>query len=350
MMGMDDVTPRIEAARHVADQARMYAQDAHDALDGLEGVDREAAIARLAAEGRRRIAEAALLAAEAARDAAEVAQLAAEAALGVVEVAQAGAESSRAVAEAAQAVAEIGRAGAEDAAREAELARRHLQEFLAMAAHDISGPLTLIAGYTDLLAAPVTSPDERDALVEGIRVATLQVTRLVEDVMDAGRVGAGEFRLRPEPLDLVALVRRVAGGQQTTSDRHRIVVDAPERLDGEWDPVRLGQVMVNLVSNAIKYSPDGGEVRIDVGREGDAALVRVADRGRGIRAADVRLLFRPFARLLRPEERGEVAGAGLGLYISHGIVLAHGGSIRAESEGPGAGSEFSVRLPLRARA
>ena len=342
-MGTDDHKPRteasIEAARHAAERARMHAQSA---LDELQAADRDAAIGRLAAEERQRIAEAALLVAETSRDAAGVAQA-------VAESARAGAETSQAMAETAQAVAETAQAGAEDAAREAQLARRHLQDFLAMAAHDIRGPLAAIAGYTDLLAYPDTPPEERRLALDAIQAAVLQMDRLVEDIVDAVRLGAGTFRLRPEPLDLVSLVEQVARGQRGTSGRHRILIDAPERLEGEWDPDRLGQVITNLISNAIKYSPAGGDVRIRVSQEGDMVVVSVSDQGRGIRAADVALLFRPFTRLLSPEEQATVNGTGLGLYISHGIVQAHGGRIWATSQGRNSGSEFSVRLPLRRR-
>lgn len=306
-MGIDNLRPHIEAARLSAERAQVQAQTA---LDELEAAREDATMEHLAAERGQRVAEAARLAAEAARDAAVFAQ-----------------------------------AGAEEAAREAELAHCNLQDFLAMAAHDIRGPLTAIAGYADLLAFPTTLLDQRDVALEAIQTAVFQMARLVEDIVDAGRVGAGAFTLHLESVDLVPLVQQVASGQQITTDKHRLVVDAPERLEGDWDPVRLAQVMSNLISNAIKYSPGGGDIRISVREEHDAALVCVADRGRGIRAADVRLLFRPFTRLISPKEQMELNGTGLGLYISFGIVKAHGGSIWATSEGEDEGSEFCVRLP-----
>jgi signal transduction histidine kinase len=314
-MGMEDIKPRIESARRAAERAQLHAQAA---LVELEAVRLDATTEQVAAERGQRMAEAAQLAAEAAQLAAEAARDAAESA----------------------------RDGAEAAAQEAELAQRNLQDFLAMAAHDIRGPLAAIAGYTDLLSIGNMLMDERERALDAIQSAVTQMDRLVEDIVDAGRLGAGAFHLRPEPLDLVSLVKRVASGQQGTSDRHRVLVDAPERLDGEWDPERLGQVMTNLISNAIKYSPAGGDVRIRVRREGDAAVVSIADQGTGIRAAYLPLLFRPFTRLLSPEEQVKVNGTGLGLYISYGIVQAHGGSIWATSHGPDTGSEFSVRLPL----
>jgi signal transduction histidine kinase len=310
-VGLDDIKSRIEAALGASEQARAHAQLA---LDELEAARRDAPRAQLAAERGQRIAEAARVAAEHARDAAERAK-----------------------------------ATAEDAVQEAELAHRHLQDFLAMATHDLRGPLASIAGYTDVLSF-TTRPDERDADLAAIQMVVLQMERLVQDIVEAGRLGAGAFHLRPEPLDLVPLVRQVASGQQTASGRHRVVIDAPERLEGEWDPDRLGQVMTNLISNAIKYSPPGGDITIGVRHEGDAAVVTISDRGRGIDPADMPLLFRPFTRLLPLDEQERVNGTGLGLYISDGIIRAHGGSIWATSQGVGTGSIFGVRLPLSSRA
>jgi signal transduction histidine kinase len=296
-MGIDDLRPRVEVSRLAAERAHQRVQAA---LNELEAARVDAATAQLAAED--------------ARDAAESAQVWAEA-----------------------------------ATREAELAQRRLQNFLAMAAHDIRGPLSAIAGYTDLLAARDTAPSERDVAADAVQTAVRQMDRLVEDIVAAGRLGAGTFRLRYAPLDLVPLIRQVVRGQQAASNRHRLLVEAPERLDGEWDPDRLGQVLTNLVSNAIKYSPAGGDVTITARREEDTAVVVVADRG-GIHPADLPLLFRPFTRLISPDEQARVPGTGLGLYISQGIVQAHGGLILATSEGESTGSEFTVRLPLRRRS
>lgn len=313
-MNLEGIKTRIEEAREAAERAHLHSQVA---LAGLSAGLLAASTGQLAAEHGQRVAEAAQLAAEAARDAAEAA---------------------RDAAEAAQAVAE-------DAAHEAEVAQRDLQNFLAMAAHDIRGPLAVIAGFADLLERPNTPPTERAVAVGAIQDAALRMDRLVADLVDAGRLGVGSFHLRPEQLDLVSLVQRVADGQQLTSDRHRILIDAPERLDGSWDADRLVQVVTNLLSNALKYSP-AGDVRVSVSQERESAVVRVADQGMGIRADDLQLLFRPFIRLITPEEQLRVPGTGLGLYISYGIVQAHGGSITVTSEGPGTGSVFIVRLPL----
>jgi signal transduction histidine kinase len=307
-MAVEDLKPHIEAAQSAAERARQHVQDT---LDELEAARADAQLEQLTAERGQRVAEAAQLAAEAARDAAEIAQTVAEA-----------------------------------ASQEAERAHLGLQNFLAMAAHDIRGPLTAIDGNADVLMAANAGPADRTFAADAIHAAVRQMDRLVGDIVDAGRLGAGAFLLHYQPLDLVSLVQDVARGQQVASDQHRIVINAPERLEGEWDLDRLGQVMTNLISNAIKYSPDGGNITITVLQEQDAAVVIVADQGSGINAADLPSLFRPFVRLLSPEERAHVRGTGLGLYISQGIVQAHGGRMSATSLGRGTGSAFTARLPL----
>ena len=302
---MEEARGRIERARRAAEQAWLHAEAA---LAESEGARTDAEAGQATAERARAVAGAAQHAAEAARDAAQLSQAAAEA-----------------------------------AAQEAELARRNLQNFLAMAGHDIRAPIAAILGYTELLADPTTPADVRERALAAIRAAALRMGRLVEDIVDAGRVGAGTFRLRLGPVDLVAVVQQVVDAQRGVSDRHRILVDAPDRLPGVWDADRLGQVLTNQVSNAIKYSPGGGEIGITVRRDGEEVVVSVSDHGVGFGPDDLPLLFQPFSRLYT---EGGIAGAGLGLYISQGIVRAHGGRLWATSKGPGRGSTFTMALPL----
>jgi signal transduction histidine kinase len=123
---------------------------------------------------------------------------------------------------------------------------------------------------------------------------------------------------------------------------HHLVLEAPERLVGNWDGGRVGQLLANLVSNAIKYSPAGGEVRVALDCIGGEACVRVSDQGIGMSPDQIERLFQPFTRLYRGQE---IHGLGLGLYISKAIAEAHGGRIWVESR-PGQGSTFTVTLPL----
>ena len=149
-----------------------------------------------------------------------------------------------------------------------------------------------------------------------------------------GKPGTGGFPLHPEPTDLSALVRQVAERLEPPSGQHRILVTAPDHLVGHWDPDRLGQVLTNQIGNAIKYSPDGGDVIVQLRQDRDGATITVADQGIGIRADEVHLLFRPFSRL---SDGARLEGTGLGLFISRGIIEAHGGRISVESDGQGAG-------------
>jgi signal transduction histidine kinase len=168
--------------------------------------------------------------------------------------------------------------------------------------------------------------------------------KLLGDLVDAAHIGTGHFQVQPEQTDLVAIARQAIETAAITATTRRIVLDAPERLEGEWDRERLAQVLDNLIRNAVKYSPGGGEIRVRVWREGDAARVSVFDEGLGIRPDDLPRLFQPFAR----SETGEqITGSGLGLYIARGIVEAHGGHLWAESAGLGKGAAFSFGLPLK---
>jgi signal transduction histidine kinase len=299
-------------------------------------IERRAEAAHEAAERALRRAREALVQSEQARRDAEAGQL-------VAEYAEMLATSARHAAEDARYAAEEGRAVAELAAREARQAQENLQNFLVMAAHDLHNPITGILGYAQLLQRKNASPRMQAHAASAIERSALVMSRLIQDLVDAGRVGSGGFPLHPEPTDLAALVREVAESVGQTSSEHQMVVTAPDQLVGYWDPDRLGQVLTNQIGNAIKYSPDGGKVVVQVRREGDAATITVSDQGIGIDADEIDQLFRPFSRL---SNGARLSGTGLGLFISHGIVEAHGGRISVESHGPGTGTTFTTVLPL----
>jgi signal transduction histidine kinase len=299
-------------------------------------IERRAEAAREAASRALQRAREALDASERARRDAEAGQVVAEHAEMIATAAQHAAEDARHAAEEGRAVAEL-------AAREARQSQEHLQRFLAMVAHDLHNPITGILGFAQLLQRESTSPAARAHAAGAIERSALAMSRLIEDLVDAGQAGTGGFPLHPEPTDLSALVRQVAETLEPTSGRHRILVTAPDRLVGHWDPDRLGQVLTNQIGNAIKYSPDGGDVIVQLQQDGDEATITVADQGIGIRADELHLLFRPFSRL---PDGATIEGTGLGLFISRGIVDAHGGHVSVESDGPGAGSTFTIRLPV----
>jgi len=227
---------------------------------------------------------------------------------------------------------------------ETQAERVRLQQFLGMVAHDLRGPLGVVATSLELLRE--SDQYNRADVERHIRPATdnaiRRMRRLVDDLLGAVRIGAGRFYVRPFPMDLIEVARRVVEQHQTASDHHRLLLDAPDNLEGEWDPERVGQLLTNLVSNAIKYSPEGGEVRIGVASGPDEVIVRVTDQGAGIDPSQTPLLFQPFVRLQREPE---TEGLGLGLYIAKAIAEAHGGRIWVEST-VGSGTSFIVALPV----
>jgi signal transduction histidine kinase len=234
----------------------------------------------------------------------------------------------------------------EQAARaQAEAEHQQLQKFLATVAHDLRGPLTLVVAYAELLRHGTLEErlETTQRALPGIENAARRVQRLINDLMDLARIGAGRFEMSLSSVDLVEIVRQVAEHQQTTTDRHRLIAELPERLDGEWDPARLRQLLTGLISNAIQFSPDGGEVRVHVGCVDGEARISVADQGLGIAQENMSRLFLPFSRL-DPEPTTKESG--LGLYLAKAIAEAHHGRIWLESE-VGRGSTFYVAVPLR---
>jgi len=236
-------------------------------------------------------------------------------------------------------------AEASQQAKEAEEARQHLQEFTGMVAHDLRGPLTVLLGYIQILSRgrAAVSPEVTDNAVRAAESQAHQMDRLIGDLLDAAHIGTGRFTIERERADIAKLARRVVEEQQATTTKHHIDLEAPESLEGWWDPDRLAQVLTNLISNAIKYSPQGGDIRVSIARVNDNVAVKVADQGIGLAPEDIPLLFEPFSRLY---QRQLVRGSGLGLYIAKAIVEAHGGRMWVESPGRGKGSTFFFTLPL----
>jgi signal transduction histidine kinase len=182
-----------------------------------------------------------------------------------------------------------------------------------------------------------------------IDATSTKMAGLVNDLLDSAGVQLGQgIELDRDRSDLVALIGGVAAEHQQATDRHRIRVDAlPPELVGNWDTQRLERVLSNLIGNAVKYSPNGGEVRVTIrcedGPPGRWAVVRVHDEGLGIPAADMSRIFERFHRARNV--RGHIGGTGIGLTGARSIVEGHGGTITVESQ-EGAGSTFTLRLPV----
>ena len=219
---------------------------------------------------------------------------------------------------------------------------RQQREFLAMIAHDLKTPLTAIRASAQLMQRQ----ERYDAQRLGIIVdQTRYLGRLIDDLAALSELELGQLVLRREPAKLLELVERAVAQAEALSTRHPIAVAAPdEPVIGHWDRDRLGQVLHNLVGNAIKYSPAGGEITIQIERHPATVDIAVRDQGLGIPAEELGRVFTRFYRAKAARSTG-ITGSGLGLTICKGLVEAHGGTIRVESE-PGRGSTFTVTLPL----
>jgi signal transduction histidine kinase len=234
---------------------------------------------------------------------------------------------------------------------EAETALRVRDEFLALASHDLKNPLTTIKGLSQLLkryASHLSPSDEVKRIVDGLTTIDATTTRmlsLMNELLDVAHMQMGRpLLLDRREIDLVALSRQVTAEYDQSGERHRITVESsvPELL-GNWDAPRLERVLGNLLSNAMKYSPEGGDVVVQIEQEMDWAVLSVRDRGIGIPAGDLPRIFDRFHRAANVI--GRVEGTGIGLASARHIAEQHGGTITVESE-VGSGSSFTVRLPL----
>src|SRR3712207_1368720 len=217
---------------------------------------------------------------------------------------------------------------------------RMQQDFIAMASHDLLTPVTVLRARAQLLQRR-QSYDE--ASVVSILEQASRMERLITDLRELVMAEGRGLALRREPVDLVAIAREALVRAQAQGTQHPMRVEAPQSaIVGSWDRDRLRQVLDNLIGNAIKYSPQGGEISVQVEATAREGRVRIVDRGVGI-AADV--LPRLFERFYQGQEPGVSSGLGLGLYIARMLVEAHGGRIWAESEA-GQGSTFTISLPV----
>jgi PAS domain S-box-containing protein len=229
-------------------------------------------------------------------------------------------------------------------------ARKELEQrkddFISMASHELKTPLTSLKLQTQLLAKQLAKQGISDAApaLSRMEVQGKQLERLIGELLDVSKIQAGRLEYVQEPVDLEALLHEVAETMQQISTTHAVVVRgaAPCTLIG--DQGRLEQIFINLISNAIKYSPDAETVEIDLSTSEDAVTVRVRDHGLGIPREQRDKIFERFYRATGPKQKA-IPGLGMGLYIVAEIVKRHGGTITVDSE-VGKGSTFTVTLPL----
>ena len=187
-----------------------------------------------------------------------------------------------------------------------------------------------------------SSLDTLDAGLVTIVGQANRLSRLLFLLFDLSQIEAGRLDISPAPMDLRVLFSTMIAGIQVTTDRHQLTLRAPPEVKGCWDERRLQQVAGNLLTNAVKYSPDGGPITLSIRTGKRSVTVRLRDHGMGLGADEWHHVFERFYRAVGIRQ---LEGTGLGLYICQGIVTAHGGRIWAESAGPGRGSAFCFTLP-----
>jgi PAS domain S-box-containing protein len=238
--------------------------------------------------------------------------------------------------------------------QQAQSAVQARETFLSIASHELKTPLTTVKGWVNLMATALRETDEIDPVSIGEFADELQnqvdrLERLITDLLDVSRIQQGRLELQPEPVNLVRLLQAVLRRFEHAPERtpaHEVVLEVPATVTGVWDPDRLEQVVTNLMSNAFKYSPDGGVVAVRLRQDAESVTLAVADDGIGITPEAHARLFQPFER--SAAARRSASGTGLGLFITKEIVEQHGGEIEVESV-EGAGTTVTVRLPRMTR-
>lgn len=232
-----------------------------------------------------------------------------------------------------------------ESGRLSELNEMRMQ-FINTAAHDLRTPLTPLKLAMATLRMGGQEADRSDCL-DMMQRSVARFELLIEDMLDASRLQAGRLSLKRAPVDFDPLVREALDSFKEMARKGDLALDAtgvqPTRI--EADPLKASQVVMNLVSNAVKYTPPGGKVTLSLQSGPREAILVVQDTGLGMTAQQMARLFQPFVRL-HEGQPGVVKGTGLGLYISKGIVEAHGGRLTVQSEGLGKGSTFTVTWPL----
>ena len=227
-------------------------------------------------------------------------------------------------------------------------ADRYKDQFLAMLAHELRNPLAPIKNAAQILRL-ANSPDATIVRAQAIieRQAD-HLAKLVDELLDVSRLQKGKVKLDTVPLELAKAVARALETCEPLieAQRHTITVESAPgpRLYIEADPTRIDQVLVNLISNAAKYTRSGGTIRVRLARAGEMAVVRIRDSGIGLAPDSLRRVFDPFTQIEQSLERSQ-GGLGLGLNLVKELVELHGGQVEATSEGLEQGSEFVVRLP-----
>ncbi|MEO8542011.1 MAG: PAS domain-containing protein [Burkholderiaceae bacterium] len=242
-------------------------------------------------------------------------------------------------------LAAIENAGLVDSLREAD---RRKDEFLATLSHELRNPLAPLRNALAIMSRP-DAPAKHMEHLRGIMQRQVDhLVRLVDDLMEISRINRGVFELRLERVELANIVRAAveASDHLIQAAGHQLTVDLPEQpLCVRGDPVRLIQVLGNLLNNAAKYTPSGGKIRLMAQRSGDTAVISVSDNGSGLTREALTRIFDMFSRGDRSQQPSP-EGLGIGLALARRLAQMHGGTLDGRSDGPDQGSEFILRLPL----
>jgi len=229
---------------------------------------------------------------------------------------------------------------------------RRKDEFLAVLAHELRNPLAPISSALEIMKAPSADAAAQSTARDVAERQLTHLTRLVDDLLDVSRIMRGKIELRKKPIELATVIARAVESVRPLIDAegHELTVTPPQGpvwIDA--DPVRMSQVISNLLSNAAKYTEPRGHIHVTAQRDGDRAVIRVRDTGIGIAADVMPRLFEMFMQVAPGASRSQ-GGLGIGLTLVKTLVEMHGGSITAHSAGAGQGSEFVVTVPALAKA
>ncbi|MRG95652.1 GAF domain-containing sensor histidine kinase [Polyangium spumosum] len=247
---------------------------------------------------------------------------------------------------------EAARRQAEEAHRQAEAANRLKDEFLSLVSHELRTPLTAILGWTQVLSTRECDAETRARALAAIHRNVRAQIRIIDDLLDVSRIITGKLGLARRLTDLGDVLRSVLDVVRPAAEAKGIELDVtPERPSVRvcGDPDRLRQILWNLVANAIKFTPRGGRVGVEITREEGVVHMIVRDTGRGISPTFMPYVFDRFRQADSSASRSQ-GGLGLGLAIVRHLVEMHGGTVKAESAGADHGSTFTVTLPLPADA
>ena len=236
--------------------------------------------------------------------------------------------------------------GGTDSCAERKQAEQRKDELISMISHELKTPVTGIKGFTQVLYSRFKKRDDEETLhfLSRMDAQINKLTRLINDLLDISKMNVGKLRFAEEVFDLDTLIQETVENLQAVTPTYTLRIERRARAQVFGDRDRIGQVLLNLLTNALKYSPEAEVVRIHAFCEGDHAVVSVQDFGIGIAEAHHQKIFERFYQVTDPVEK-TYPGLGIGLYLSNEIISRHSGRMWVESQ-RGKGATFSFSLPL----